>query len=195
MTNKEKYQRAFSQLHPSNHFKVKLEDNMMKHTLRFRNAFVAFCVVLALAAGGATVYAADIGGIQRTIQIWLNGDQTDVTLTINESDGSYAITDDNGDIIQSGGGIAIEADGSERPLTSEEIYEELTNQVTTDHIDGRMYLLYKNQKIDVTDKFADNDYCYLTLKDGDETLYVTVGKDGTMAVGQHRYMQPGVDFW
>ena len=37
----------------------------------------------------AVAYAADIGGIQRTIQIWFQGEQTDAVLEIQ--DGEYTL--------------------------------------------------------------------------------------------------------
>ncbi len=193
MTNREKYHRAFSALHTSDGFKVELEEKKMKQKFRLRHALTAACVVLAAAAGGTTVYAANIGGIQRTIQIWLHGDQTDAVLTVDE-DGTYTISDENMERIQGGGGVALGEDGSERPLTADEIYEDLANEVTTDTIDGRMYLLYKDQKKDITDEFTDKDVFYATLKGGDQVLYVTVMKDGSLAHSKDRYLLPGTDF-
>jgi len=97
-------------------------------------------------------------------------------------------------MIEGGGGVAVSADGKERPLTAEEIAQDLANRVTTDTIDGRMYLLYHSQKFDITDKFADSDCYFVTLKDNDTTLYVTVSKDGAVASSPDRYPQPGKDF-
>lgn len=193
MTNRENYHRAFSALHTSDGFKVDLEETKMRQTFRFRNAVTAACVILALAAGGTTAYAANIGGIQRTIQVWLHGDQTDAVLTVDNG-GSYTITDESGENIGGGGGVALEADGTERPLTADEIYNHLTNEVTTDTIDGHLYLLYKDQKLDLSDKFSDKDAFYVTLQDDDKELYVTVMKDGSLASSPDRYMVPGVDF-
>ena len=135
-------------------------------------------------------YAADIGGIQRTIQIWIHGDLTDAILRVDEEEGTYSLTDGKGNVVEEGGGVAIEADGTERPLTSEEIAEDMENQVTTDTIDGRMYLFYGKQKYDITDEFSGSDYCYLTLKDGDRTIYVTVTKNGGIATSEKRYLMP-----
>ena len=47
---------------------------------------LAAALVLAL---GSVAYASDLGGIQRTVQLWLNGEMTDATLTVNE--GSYTL--------------------------------------------------------------------------------------------------------
>ena len=191
MTNKERYQRAFSSLHTSENFKVRLEDNAMAAKyFKTRRALAAACAVLALLIGGTSAYAADIGGIQRAIQIWIHGDLTDAILRVDEEEGTYSLTDGKGNVVEEGGGVAIEADGTERPLTSEEIAEDMENQVTTDTIDGRMYLFYGKQKYDITDEFSDNDYCYVTLKDGDKTIYVTVTKNGGIATSEKRYLMP-----
>ena len=191
MKNKEKYKRAFSSLHPSENFKIRLEDHVMtKKHFGMRKALTTVCAILVVAIGGTTVYAADVGGIQRTIQTWIHGELTDATLTVDDSNGTYTLTDANGEVIEGGGGVAIEADGTERALTSEEIAEDIANKVMTDTIDGRMYLLYKNQKYDITDEFENSDYYYVSLKDGDRTLYVTVTKSGGLASSEKRYLLP-----
>lgn len=191
MTNKERYQRAFSSLHTSENFKVRLEDNAMAAKyFKTRRALVAACAVLALIIGGTSAYAADIGGIQRVIQIWIHGDLTDAILRVDEGEGTYSLTDGNGNVVEEGGGVAIEADGTERPLTSEEIAEDMENQVSTETIEGRMYLFYRKQKYDITDEFSGSDYCYLTLKDGGRTIYVTVTKNGGIATSEKRYLMP-----
>ena len=69
MTNKERYQRAFSTLHASDDFV--LEEKKMKETkvIRFPKLLAA-CAVLILVLGLATAaYAADVGGIRRTVQL------------------------------------------------------------------------------------------------------------------------------
>ena len=40
----------------------------------------AGCIILG---GTGTAYAANVGGIQRTVQIWLHGDQTQATLDVS----------------------------------------------------------------------------------------------------------------
>ena len=50
---------------------------------------MAACAAIVLAIGISTAgYAANIGGIQRTIQLWIHGDQTSAVLDIND-DGPY----------------------------------------------------------------------------------------------------------
>ena len=46
----------------------------------------AACAAAVLTMGLASAaYAADVGGIQRSIQIWVNGDQTDAVLDVRDS--------------------------------------------------------------------------------------------------------------
>ena len=74
-----------------------------------------------------------------------------IAINIDEGAGQYKITDDTGKLIGCGGGVAFDEDGKERPLTAEELYNYAAEEMTTDVIGGRMYLLYKNKKIDITD--------------------------------------------
>ena len=126
MTNHEKYKRAFSALHASREFS--LEAETMRPPVRyhrFQAAAVLAAACILLVGSATAAYAADVGGIQRTVQLWINGDQTTATIQLNE-DGSYRLEypDGNGGIQeQSGGGVAFTSDGSERPLTEEEILE------------------------------------------------------------------------
>ena len=174
MTNRERYQRTFSTLHASEDFLT--EVTQMKHTNKARKstalrviAAVAIIAVLATAA-----YAADLGGIRRTVQIWLHGDQTDAVLEINGSEYTVTYTDENGNEKQSmGGGLAFE-DGKERPLTEEEILEHLNDPEVFYNDDGTVTVYYLGQSIDITDKFDGDGICYVQVKNGDENRYLTI---------------------
>ena len=117
MTNREKYKQAFSVLRASDDFD--LEANHMKQTakqFRLRKAVVlaAACVMVI---GSATIaYAADVGGIQRTVQLWLHGEQTAVTIEFDGAGGYSAEYGDEAGTAHHGGGVAFEADGTERPI-------------------------------------------------------------------------------
>ena len=89
-------------------------------------ATAAVCAVLVGSAAAA--YTVDAGGIQRMVQLWLNGDQTQVEIQF-DGNGTYTMeyTDRAGERQeQGGGGVAFGPDGSERPLTEEELLEHLT---------------------------------------------------------------------
>ena len=55
--------------------------------------------------------------------------------------------------------------------------------------DGKVYVTYKDQKIDITDKFK-NEFCYLELQDGDTTLYVTAKYKAGFAISPKGYSSP-----
>ena len=160
-----------------------------KKTIHFRRItglILAACLVFTLAV---TAYAADIGGIRRIIQIWLYGDQT--TAVLDVQGGQYTVTDEEGSFIKGGGGVAFEPDGSERPLTEEEILQHLDQPDLQHKEDGTVWVYYHGQKIEITDRFDENGICYLELRDGETVLYATIEKDGGMAISPVAYVQPG----
>ena len=73
MTNREKYKQAFSVLRASEDFY--LEANHMKR-FRLRKAAVLAAACIMVIGSATLAYAVDVGGIQRTVQLWLHGDQT-----------------------------------------------------------------------------------------------------------------------
>lgn len=61
--------------------------------------------VLALAA---TAYTTNLGGIQRTIQLWVHGDQTDAVMDMQNGQHTLSYEDANGEQHEaSGGGWAV----------------------------------------------------------------------------------------
>lgn len=208
MDEKQRFKKAFDSLHASDDFEERMEEKLKsmnnRKIRRFQPAIAAAAAAAVILAGGSTAYAANLGGIQRTVQVWLHGDQTDATITYtilqDENDqtsetgvGTYILTEDqNGKVtaIQSGGGVAFNGDGTTRPATADELIDDSLNTPTTDFTGSKKLLYYKDQVIDLSNKFTDSDYYYLTIKGEDETLYVTVKKDGGTASSYDRYIQP-----
>lgn len=194
MTNKQRYKQAFSVLQTSKHFTFDVEKIMIlnkKRTMKTITAVIAACFLLVV--GLSTAYATNLGGIQRTIQLWIHGDQTDATITIH-SDGSYRLSylDENGEITESnGGGIAIKRDGSERALTTEEIIQHLNEPDVEYKEDGTVWVYYYDQKIDITDKFK-NGVCYVKISNGDETIYMTIKYRHGWCTNPYKYISPSV---
>ena len=195
MNNKEKYKKAFSVLHTSDtnlSWEVKsMAKTKRKHTVAVASAAVIGCALI----GGTSAYAANLGGIQRTVQLWIHGDQTDATLTINndgdESSFSYNYTDENGKSQEvQGGGLAMDADGTTHPLTEDDIKKEMSQPDVEYLDDGTVMVYYKNQKIDITDKFDKDKVCYLKIVDGDKTLYLTFKYQDGFAWGDDKYADP-----
>ncbi|MBQ6402876.1 MAG: hypothetical protein IJI27_03130 [Oscillospiraceae bacterium] len=123
-----------------------------------RVAVVCAAVMLVLALA-ATAYAADLGGIQRTIQIWVHGDQTDAVLNVEAGEYSLSYTDENGEQHEEfGGGKAFDMFGRERDVTEEELREYLDMPDVEYREDGSVWVYYHSQKIEITDTNKQNNY-------------------------------------
>lgn len=193
MTNKEKYKQAFSVLQTSGDFSMEVEKMAMRqkhHKVKTIAAAVAACIVLV--GGAGTAYAANLGGIQRTIQLWINGDQTNATLEINNDGNSSTYTikipDENGNSTEiTGGGVAMDGDGVERPLTEDAIMEQINQPDVEYEDDGSVWLYYKDRKLDITDRFEDG-ICYVKLTDGKDVKYLTIKYNDGYAMSDSKYV-------
>lgn len=168
MTEKERFQRAFAPLHASPDTMtevMKMTERKMKRSALRRAATIGLAAALVLALG-SVAYASDLGGIQRTVQLWLNGEMTDATLTVNE--GSYTLRYPDKDGIEhemGGGGVAFEPDGT-------------------------VTVYYLDQKLDVTDKFDEDGVCYVQLEGGEKTIYMTIKRGNGYATSTTKYILP-----
>ena len=165
-----------------------------KKVRTFRRGFVAAacCALVITAAGGA--YAADVGGIQRAVQLWIYGDKTNATITFDkdENSSSYSIQykDEDGKTHErGGGGVAINDDGTERPLTEDEMMEQINAPEVIYNDDATVMLYYLDKELDITDKFNDG-VCYVKLEGDDETLYLTIKYNNGYAYSKNKYVMP-----
>ena len=144
MTNKERYKRAFSALHASERTRevLNMEENKTvksegkKHFSKAAVIALAAALLLALGTAG---YAADLGGIRRTVQIWMHGEMTNAVLDVQ--DGSYTLSyeDAEGETHErEGGGVAYDIFGRERPLTEDELLEEINAPEDTHSVPKRL---------------------------------------------------------
>ena len=188
MTDREKFQKTFSKLHASPDLLTEVMEMAEKRRYHIPKVAVAAIACVVILGSGTAAYAMNVGGIQRTIQIWIHGDQTDAQFVVE--DGSYTLDyeDENGEAVhRGGGGVAIEDDGTERSLTEEELMEEINSPEVEYEEDGSVWIYYKNQKMDITDKFEDG-VCYVELKDGDTIQYMTVKYQNGYALSPERYL-------
>ena len=189
MTDKERYKRTFSRLQAS---RLEFTEEMMMNKTKIMPArrMVALCAAALMIAAMATVaYAADVGGIRRAVQIWIHGDQTNAVMDIQNGHYLLSYEDENGETqTVGGGGVAIDAFGRERPLTEEELLEELNSPKVECLEDGTVWVYYQDQKMEITDRF-ENGVCYVQLKDGGKVLYLTVEADGGYSMSPHGYVQ------
>ena len=197
MKDKEKFQKTFEQLHASPDLlaevlKMTEEKKVVPMKRRSMPRIAVAALVLVLVMGiGNVAYAKDFLGIQRIVQVWIHGNCTDAVLTVDN--GTYILDykDENGELVhQSGGGVAINEDGVESPLTAEDFLDNINNypDVVYDN-DGKVWIFYKNQKWEITDKFED-EFCYIQLMLDGETKYITVMYNNGYAVDSHRYSDP-----
>ena len=197
MTDKEKFQKTFEKLHASpdiitevlsmSEERKVVSINKKRGMHRVAAAVAAMIIVVG---SGSVAYAMDLGGIQRIVQIWIHGEQTDATFMVDEGQYTLEYKDKDGNTVQqNGGGIALEEDGTERTLTEEELWEEVTAPEVEYKEDGTVWVYYKNQKLNITDKF-ENKICYLQLEDGDEVKYLTIKYQNGYAMSPHGYVQP-----
>lgn len=195
MTNKEKYKKAFSTVRPSGEFSLEVEKMKRikkQHFFKTMAASIAVCVLFM--ASASVAYAMDVGGIQRTIQLWIHGDCTNVTIQF-DGNGTYSMgyTDTAGnEQFRAGGGVEITPDGSEIPLSEEELLEYLMMPDVEYKDDGSVWVYWLDQKVDITDKFVDG-LCYVKLVKDEETMYVTVKYKGGYAADYHKFADP--DSW
>ena len=189
MTNKEKYQRTFSALHASGDFIEEIE-TMKKTKKRTTHRFVAIAAVIVLiVALSGVAYATDLGGIQRTVQIWFHGDPTDAVFEVENGEYTLTYEDENGEThTQQGGGKAFDIFGRERELTEEELMINVNSPEVVYNDDGSVWVYYMDQKIDITDKFDENGTCYVQLKDGDTSIYMTIDDDGGYSMNTNKYV-------
>ncbi len=191
MIDKKQYQRTFGVLHASGDFLK--EDITMQSTKHFPMRRIVFlCAAVILIFSMATVcYAKDVGGIRRTIQLWIHGDQTSAVMDIQN--GHYTITYEDGEgntHERGGGGVAFNPDGSERPLTEEELMEHLNMPEVEYKEDGSVWIYYMDQAMEITDRFNEENICFIQLKNGAETLYVTVKYQNGYAMSPNAFVQP-----
>lgn len=192
MTNKEKYKQAFSAMHISDEFSLEVKNmtnTSNKPKLKRLVASIAVCVLIVGSATAA--YATDSCEIQRALQLWIRGDQTDVTIQF-DGNGNYNMDyiDDEGDSKhQSGGGVAYDENGNARPLKEDEILEHLNKPEVNYEEDGSVWIYYYDQKIDITNKFEDG-VCYAKVLNGEETLYMTIKYQNGCSISHRKYQIP-----
>ena len=193
MTEKERFQRAFAPLHASPDTMtevMKMTEQKTKRPALRRAATIGLAAALVLALG-SVAYASDLGGIQRTVQLWFRGDQTDAVITVDPGHYTLHYTDKDGvEHEMGGGGVAIEDDGTERPLTEEELFEQLNEPEVEEREDGTVTVYYLDQKLDVTDKFDEDGVCYVQLEGGEKTIYMTIKRGNGYATSTTKYILP-----
>lgn len=197
MTDREIFQKTFCKLHASpnvltevlNMTTEKKGVSIKKKWYITKIAAVAAALTIVIGSG-SVAYAMNFGGIQRIVQVWIHGEQTEAVFSVDN--GTYTLDykdKDGNEVHYGGGGIAFNQDGTERPLTEEELWSEINAPDVQYEEDGSVILYYLDQQMDITDKFEDG-ICYLQLQVDDETKYMTVKYQNGYAMSPYRYIQP-----
>ncbi len=164
--------------------------NRRRHIPRAAAILATLGIVLG---SGGVAYAMDLGGIQEIVHVWIHGEETDATFNYENGEYNIEVEKEDGttEVVQSGGGVAYE-NGKERPLTADELLEEINSPEVIYNDDGSVWLYYMDQEIDLTDKFED-DVCYMELEMEGETKYVTIKYQNGFAISPDGYI-PAEDF-
>lgn len=184
--NSDKYKQAFSGVHASK--EIDLEEIIMtnkKSNMNWKTVLLT-CTIVVICAG-ITVFATDTFGIKGTVTAWIKGDQQEV---------EYVINDDNKvDIYLDGELYDTFWCNDDEQVTSEKI-EYLANRPDLEIADdGKVYVRYKDQLIDVTEEYAkgylivsvpldDGTACHFILMDNDTNTIpsgkmLQLNEDGT----------------
>ena len=179
MTNKNRYKKAFSALHASNNISLEVKNMEMNKKNYIMKKTLAACAAAAIAFGSISVaYAADLGGIQQKISSWFHGTKTEFNVK-DQGNGnySYTFTDEEGNTHENGaGGIAIDDDGSESPLSAEEVFDAVYAADIEEDGDGTVWLYFYDQKIDITGLFDENGQCRVTASYNGQKQYFEITK-------------------
>lgn len=189
MTNKERYKQAFSALHPSGQLSLEVEEMALIHKKHRTNTAIAAAIACAVIIGASgTVYAADIGGIQEKLSMWLYGEKTQVDVTENVGGGYTFTYEHDGEIEQiGGGGISIDDNGNETWMSAGEVAESMNQFASIDEDEnGRVWVFYYDQKSDITELFDENNLCRISLSHNEETVYLNITRceDGSYPFSQ-----------
>ena len=130
MTDEEKFQKTFDKLHASPDVLTEVLKMTAKEQVvpmkkkRFTPKAAAAIAAVVLAAGsGSAAYAMDVGGIQRIVQVWIHGDQTDAIFNVENGNYTLDYKDaDGNDVSQGGGGVAYENGYNNIPHRSKNIF-------------------------------------------------------------------------
>lgn len=150
MTNKEKYQKAFSVLKPSGN--IRMEDLNMKRFHLSKVVAAAAAAVICFVASNSICYAATGNTWVEKMVVFFDGEavETDVEVT-DLGEGNYSYTLEVPD--EGTAEIVVTTDESERNVTSFAIMKEESPYLSEE--EGEVWLYYQEGKVNITEDFAD----------------------------------------
>lgn len=178
MNNKERYKQAFSALQTSGQLSMEVEKMTEIQKKHKRNMIAAAAVACSVIIGGSgTAYAADIGGIQQKVFIWLHGAQTEADIVENGEGGYTVRYERDGEEygVSAFGGVSIDSDGTQTWLSADELVDAMNESADVDEdADGKVWVYYYDQKADVTDLFDDEGICRVKMAHEDKVIYLEI---------------------
>lgn len=197
MTDQEKFKKTFGTMHASPDILTEVmnmtSENVRPIRVRRNKMKIAAAVVacILVLGAGTTVYAMNVGGIQRIVQVWFHGDQTDATL--NVYDDFFTLDVEDGEISYHkevyNEPDTFNEDGTPVEISEEELLEHLNDPEVVYEEDGSVWVYYYDQKMEITDKFEDG-ICYCQVKHDDKTFYLTVKYQEGYSMSTDCYIEP-----
>ena len=176
MTNKEKYQQAFSMLKASR--KLEMEDiEMNKNVVFTKGIAVAAAVALCFVGSNSICYAATGATWVEKMIVYFNGEPMEQDVEVTDlGGGDYSYTMEVPD--NSSGSAVIVTDGLSEEVTfcvdTEEA--EVTNETATiENADGVVWFCFMGERVDITEDFADGEATGSILVSGKEYVYQLTG--------------------
>ncbi|MBP5554044.1 MAG: hypothetical protein J6X94_04140 [Lachnospiraceae bacterium] len=168
-SNEERYKKSFDNLHLSGDFSSRLNESLEKEredkkvVKLFSAGKIAAAIAICTLACGTACYAADVGGIRTSFNIWINGTNHEIEVQ-DDGNGGYSYTDENGHEYGFGG-VSYGPGGEEVPMSAEELVELMNNDGTLEFTeDDKVIFHYRNLSEDVTDQIKDGKL-YIHLED------------------------------
>ena len=184
MTNHDRIKRAFDALSPKRAF-------IPRPAPSPRPRLAAALCAGALLAGMTAAYAADVGGIQEKLTVWILG--RPVEAVMERMDGGYALMDDSGQIVMTGSGVVIEPNGVQRPMKAGEMAEFFQDSTgVVEKEDGSIWFYWQDNEVDITHLFSDRGTARVDIPGRRLIRRFTVHReaDGTYSVGM-TWAEPG----
>lgn len=150
---REAYQRVFSRIQIPEPVDVKtiMKENRRETGMNFwQKHAAALGAALVIAGSTGVAYAADLGGIRTTVNVWLHGEHTQLDAVPNGTGGYEFYETGSDEPIGGGGGVWIDENGVEHAASAQEVAENLASPVEVRE-DGTVWLSVNDRTWDITD--------------------------------------------
>lgn len=169
---REAYQRVFSRIQIPEPVDVEtiMKENRRETGMNFwQKHAAALGAALVIAGSTGVAYAADLGGIRTTVNVWLHGEQKELE-AVPDGSGGYEFYENGSDEpIGGGGGIWYDENGVEHEASAQDVADNMKPPVEILD-DGRVRLELKEKVWDITGEVQRGKEAYFHAGD----LYIQV---------------------